>query len=35
MTLCKLPARQLDRLAKYSRIPVQQQETCGDQKDTI
>ena len=35
MTLCELLARQLDGLASCSRIPIQQQETYGDKKDTI
>jgi len=35
MTLCELPTRQLDRLASCSRISVQQQETCSNQKHVV
>ena len=35
MILCELPARQLDGLASCSKISVQQQETCSNQKDTV
>ena len=35
MTLYELPIRQLDEIDSCSRIPIQQQETCGNRKDTI
>ena len=35
MTLCELPTRWLDKLASYSRIPIQWQETCSNRIDFI
>ena len=35
MILCELPTRQLDGLASCSKISVQQQEICSNQKDTV